>query len=131
MTEPLHNHLVVRGEIRNPPQDTEVAITLARDLVEFLDMRIIQGPFAAYVTEPGNLGLTCLTMIETSHIAFHIWDETDPALLQLDIYTCGLLNQTATIAKLKALFDFTKIEYALFNRAEHLAYVTRPYLEIL
>ena len=33
----------------------------------------------------GNKGLTAFAIIETSHIAMHIWDEP-VALLQLDVY---------------------------------------------
>ena len=30
-----------------------------------------------------------VAIIETSHIAMHIWDEPKPALMQFDVYSCG------------------------------------------
>ena len=35
--------------------------------------------------------------LETSHVAVHIWDETSPALVQLDFYTCGTLDTDAIL----------------------------------
>ena len=52
-------------------------------------MKIIKGPYAAYVTKEGNCGVTGVVMIETSHIAIHIWDEELPALVQCDVYSCA------------------------------------------
>lgn len=109
---------MLRGHIVNPPNNTDEVIFWVKELVEFLDMKILQGPFATYLDVKGNRGLTSITMIETSHIAFHIWDEQDPALIQLDIYTCGSLDITNTIFFLKSYFDFTSLEYIVYDR-EH------------
>ena len=120
MKTPLHKHLMLRGEILNPPKDTEVVINWTRELIEVLGMKILQGPFASYVNEPGNLGLTCVAMIETSHIAFHIWDEKNPALIQLDIYTCGQLDVEVVLTKIQEFFDFTKLEFLVYDREDSL-----------
>ncbi len=39
-----------------------------------------------------NRGITAISVIETSHIAMHVWDEPQPALMQLDIYSCAEFN---------------------------------------
>jgi S-adenosylmethionine/arginine decarboxylase-like enzyme len=57
-------------------------------------------------------------MIETSHIAFHIWDELDPSLVQFDLYTCGELDLEKVIEFFKETFDVISMEYNLFDR-EH------------
>ena len=57
-------------------------------------------------------------MIETSHIAFHIWDEPNPGLLQFDLYTCGSLDLDKTLNILRQYFDIVEIDYILFDR-EH------------
>ena len=56
---------------------------------KLIDMKTIKGPFASYVNNIGNRGITGFVMIETSHIAIHIWDEPDPALVQFDVYSCA------------------------------------------
>jgi S-adenosylmethionine/arginine decarboxylase-like enzyme len=82
-------------------------------------MQVCQGPITTYLDTPGNRGLTGLVIIETSHIALHCWDETDPGLLQLDVYTCGPLP-TAIIFDEIAQFDPVKIEYKFLDREKGL-----------
>jgi S-adenosylmethionine/arginine decarboxylase-like enzyme len=87
----LHNHLLVNGYTLLPPTDEEKTIKWMKELVESIEMKIIQGPYASYVTKEGNRGLTATVMIETSHIAMHVWDEKYPAFIQFDLYTCSTL----------------------------------------
>jgi S-adenosylmethionine/arginine decarboxylase-like enzyme len=87
----LHNHLLVNGYTLLPPTDEEKTIKWMKELVESIEMKVIQGPYASYVTKEGNRGLTAIVMIETSHIAMHVWDEKDPAFIQFDLYTCSTL----------------------------------------
>jgi len=79
-------------------------------------MKIIKGPFASYVDKEGNKGLTAIVMIETSHIAFHIWDEVDPGLIQFDLYTCGQLELDKVIKIFKETFNVIEFDYVLFDR---------------
>ena len=79
-------------------------------------MKIIKGPFASYVDAEGNKGLTAIVMIETSHIAFHIWDEADPGLIQFDLYTCGSLDLDKVMNTLKSYFTLEEYDYVLFDR---------------
>ena len=92
MKTPMHKHLLLRGFISNAPTSEQVVIDWLRDFVGRIGMKVVQGPFASMITEEGNRGLTASVMIETSHIAFHIWDEMDPSLIQFDLYTCSELN---------------------------------------
>ena len=94
----------------------EEAKTFLKNLVERIDMKIIQGPFASYVDKPGNRGLTAIVMIETSHIAFHIWDEEDPGLMQFDLYTCGKLNLPSVLLAIGEQFKIISLDYNLFDR---------------
>ena len=86
------------------------------NLVDSIDMKIIKGPFASYVNVEGNRGLTGIVMIETSHIAFHIWDEVRPGLIQFDLYTCGQLELDKVLSKFKETFDVDTLDYILFDR---------------
>ena len=38
-------------------------------------MKLLAGPYTTYVNEEGNKGMTFVAIIETNHIALHIWDE--------------------------------------------------------
>jgi S-adenosylmethionine/arginine decarboxylase-like enzyme len=113
----LHNHILLNGPVKNPPRDTEEAIEWLRQLVSDIDMKVIQGPYASYVEVPGNKGLTAAVMIETSHIAFHVWDEEDPALLQFDLYTCSTLPIPIVIESIDKWMQFVDYKYIVYERA--------------
>lgn len=87
-----HKHLIIRAELKNPPKCAEAIQDWMKLLVDKIGMKILMGPYAVYSDMVGNQGLTAVTIIETSHIAMHVWDEVDPALMQLDVYTCSTLN---------------------------------------
>lgn len=114
---PLHNQLLVNGYSNNVIKNEENAISWMRSLVESIDMKIIQGPYASYVTKDGNRGLTCIVMIETSHIALHIWDEPSPAEIQFDLYTCGDLPIDKILKKLEEEMGLTNYHYMVLERA--------------
>ena len=77
-----HKHLIVRAEVNQPPTDQKWAHTWLTELVSKIGMQICQGPITTYLDMPGNRGLTGLVIIETSHIALHCWDESEPGLMQ-------------------------------------------------
>ena len=111
-----HKHLLVNAKVANPMATEQEGIDFLTNLVNQINMKIIKGPFASYVDAPGNKGLTAIVMIETSHIAFHIWDEPNPGLLQFDLYTCGSLDLDAVINTLKYYFTVEEFDYILFDR---------------
>jgi S-adenosylmethionine/arginine decarboxylase-like enzyme len=90
-----------------------------KKLVDKIGMKILMGPYAVYSDMVGNRGLTAVTIIETSHIAMHVWDEVDPALMQLDVYTCSTLDIEDVFEALKE-FDPILIEYKYIDREHEL-----------
>jgi S-adenosylmethionine/arginine decarboxylase-like enzyme len=112
----FHKHLLVNAKVKDPIKTEESAIDFLTRLVNRIDMKIIKGPFASYVDKPGNRGLTAIVMIETSHIAFHIWDEADPSLVQFDLYTCGKLDLAEVLSAFGETFEVISMEYNLFDR---------------
>lgn len=112
-----HKHLLVNAKVKDPMKTEESAIDFLTRLVERIDMKIIKGPFASYVDKEGNRGLTAIVMIETSHIAFHIWDEPNPSVVQFDLYTCGLLDIPLVLEEFKSAFDLVELDYQVFDRA--------------
>lgn len=119
-----HKHLIVRAELNNPPYLPHEIKQWMRELVDLIGMNILMGPYAVYSDMPGNQGLTAVTIIETSHIAMHVWDEANPALMQLDVYTCSKLDPADVFAALQ-IFEPTKIEYKYIDREHDLTLLDR------
>jgi S-adenosylmethionine/arginine decarboxylase-like enzyme len=115
MTPLVHKHLIVRAEVKNPPKDETRAKEFLRELIEGINMKILFGPEARYVDVVGNRGLTCFAIIETSHVVMHTWDECDPAMIQLDVYTCGELDTNVVFDFLQQ-FDVIKMDYKFLDR---------------
>lgn len=113
-----HKHLLVNAKVNNAVKSEAQGIEFLTNLVEKIDMKIIKGPFASYVNKEGNRGLTGIVMIETSHIAFHIWDEVRPGLVQFDLYTCGQLELDKVLSIFKETFDVESLDYVLFDRED-------------
>jgi S-adenosylmethionine/arginine decarboxylase-like enzyme len=115
MTPLVHKHLIVRAEVRQPPKNETRAKEFLKELIKGINMKILFGPEAKYVDIIGNRGLTCFAIIETSHIVMHTWDECDPAIIQLDVYTCGELDTDVVFDFMKQ-FDLIKIDYKYLDR---------------
>lgn len=120
-----HQHLIVRAEVGKPPLAADCAILeqWMRDLIAKIDMKIMFGPQAMYCHVEGNAGMTGFAIIETSHCAFHSWVECDPAIIQLDVYTCSELNVDDVIETLD-VFEPSKIEYKFLDREHNLVLVS-------
>jgi len=84
--------------------------------IESINMKVFMGPYVKYCNMPGNRGITAVAIIETSHIAMHIWDEPKPALMQFDVYSCSDLNEKTICNKITEDFNIKKIEYKYLNR---------------
>lgn len=119
-----HKHLIVRAELASPPQCTTAIEQWMRDLVEAIDMKILMGPYSVYSDMVGNQGLTAVTIIETSHIALHVWDEVSPALAQLDVYTCSSLNTDDVFSAIQP-WNPTKVEYKYIDRETGLTLIEK------
>jgi len=113
-----HKHILINARVNNSLGSTEDAVSFLKDLVEKVGMKILMGPHATYVDTPGNKGVTAIVGIETSHIAFHVWDEGSPARLQFDLYTCGSLDKDVVIEAVKKRFELVSADYRIFDR-EH------------
>ena len=120
MSDPLvHKHIILRIEANKPPTDRELAPWVS-NLVEKIGMKILNGPISSNVTTiPGNCGPTCVCIIETSHIACHVWNEKFPALIQLDVYTCGDLEKGKVFDALER-WDPVKVEFKYLDREKEL-----------
>ena len=116
---PVHKHLIIRAEVNRPITSEKEIKRWLRNVVKKIDMKIIKGPYASYVSKEGNRGITGVVMIETSHIAVHIWDETSPALVQCDAYSCAEFSSNEVLSEFIDM-EVTKIDHILLNRAEEI-----------
>ena len=120
-----HKHLIVRADIGWCPQEENLnkISDWIRSLIKKIDMKLLAGPYTTYVNEKGNKGMTSVAIIETSHIALHIWDEVSPGLIQLDVYSCADFNPPDVFDKVNELFQTIKMEYKFLDREKELVEV--------
>lgn len=111
----VHKHVIIRAEVLNPPTNETHTSNDVKALIEAIGMKILMGPYAKYCTMKGNRGLTVATIIETSHVIIHVWDETDPAVIQLDVYTCGVFDPNIVFDWLQQ-YNPTKIDFKYLDR---------------
>ena len=117
---PEHKHLIIRAEVKHPITSERELRKWLRNLVKTIDMEIVGGPYVAYVTKEGNRGATGVVMIETSHIAIHIWDEERPSLVQCDIYSCAEFSVPEVLLEF-TMMEPTKIDYMVLDRANSIS----------
>ena len=112
----VHKHLIIRADVSKPLVNKNKSIKFLRRLIKTIDMKAMYGPTASYCKMPGNRGVTAFAIIETSHIAMHIWDEPNPALVQLDVYTCAEMDPTSVIDLFKEVLEPTKMDFKYLDR---------------
>ena len=128
---PKHKHLLIRTEVKHPITSERELKKWLKNLVKTIDMEIVGGPYTAYVTKEGNQGATGVVMIETSHIAIHIWDEERPSLVQCDIYSCAEFSVPEVLLEF-TMMEPTKIDYMVLDRANSISLSnTNVYSQVL
>ena len=110
-----HKHLLIRAEVKNPPKTEKQIINWMNNLIAKIDMNILAGPYASKVSKKGNKGISGVAIIDTSHVGIHTWDETDPALVQLDVYSCKEFNKIDVLSCIEE-FDPITVDYKYFDR---------------
>ena len=118
-----HKHVIVRAVVKNPLVDPEYCKAWLAQLVEKLNMKILIGPIAAYCDNPGNKGVTGAVIIETSHMAIHIWDEDTPSVVQFDVYTCGEMDPEIIFEHLE-IMEPVSLHYRYLDRLSNLTEVS-------
>jgi len=110
-----HKHIIIRAEVSEPITKRNKAIRFLNRIIKAIGMKAMYGPTATYCKMPGNRGVTAFAIIETSHIALHIWDEVNPALVQLDVYSCSDFEPKKVLDILQELKP-TKVEHKYLDR---------------
>ena len=112
----VHKHLIIRAEANRVPTDEEQLTEWLKEFIDSIHMKILMGPYVKYCKMEGNRGITGIAVIETSHIAIHVWDEPNPALMQIDVYSCAEFDVDTIANKIKSGFDVVKLDYKYLNR---------------
>ena len=116
---PEHKHLIIRAEVNRPITSEKELKRWLRKLVKKIDMKIIKGPYTAHVSKEGNRGVTGVVMIETSHIAIHVWDEISPALVQCDVYSCAEFSSNEVLTEFVNM-EVVKIDHMMLDRVDNI-----------
>lgn len=111
----VHHHLVVRALVKYPPTQTNIIEGWLNAMIKDIGMNVLYGPKAMYSQKEGNAGLTAFAIIDTSHIALHCWDEEDPGVLQLDVYSCAPF-ELDTILEYISIFDPLHVDHKFLDR---------------
>lgn len=119
--EKIHYHMILRLKVKNPIKGVDECNEMIRDLIQAIDMKIVSGPHTVYINSPGNRGLSSVTIIETSHIGVHIWDEQDPALIQFDVFSCKEFTKDQILEFLKNKFEITDLEFVFLDRTNSIS----------
>ena len=118
-----HKHMIIRAEVEEPPCE-EILRLWVKQLVDKLGMKILAGPISGNIDYmEGNNGPTCVVIIETSHIAVHVWTDVWPALMQVDVYTCGALDRGVVLDHLDT-FSCRRVDVKVFDREYELDDIT-------
>lgn len=117
-----HEHLIIRAEMNkafyNLHDDRKLLVSSFEKLIYRLNMNIEIGPHLWYCNDIGNEGWTVFAIINTSHVAIHIW--TEEKLAQFDFYTCGELKFEPIVEFFDELGGTTKLEYKWLDRKHNL-----------
>jgi len=123
----VHKHLIIRAEAVSPPMEVSHLTDWLHNFIDFINMKVLMGPYVVYHDVPGNRGITGAAIIETSHIVMHVWDEPSPALMQFDVYSCGEFDAETICKKIQKDFNIVKIDYKFLDRETGLKDVSGGY----
>ena len=123
----VHKHLIIRAEAVSPPMEVPHLTDWLHNFIDFINMKVLMGPYVVYHDVPGNRGITGAAIIETSHIVMHVWDEPSPALMQFDVYSCGEFDAETICKKIQKDFNIVKIDYKFLDRETGLKDVSGGY----
>ncbi len=134
MKEIKHKHLIVRAEVGNPIANPISIELWLRELVTKINMKLLDcvthNPISGYCEEPGLRGITGVILIETSHIVIHIWDESKPALAQIDVYSCADFDIGAVIDHLDSM-NPVSLSYKFLDREHDLVNIESGSMKVI
>lgn len=116
MFTPNHLHLLVKGNIKNPPKTEKLLNIWFGQLVNNVGMKVVAGPTSVYVNEPGNEGITGTVTLATSHASIHVWDMDNPPMFQFDLYSCSEFTAKQVLKHIDDWFELIEAHYQMIDR---------------
>ncbi len=116
MFTPNHLHLLVKGNIKNPPKTEKLLNIWFGQLVNNVGMKVVAGPTSVYVNEPGNEGITGTVTLATSHASIHVWDNDNPPMFQFDLYSCSEFTSKQVLKHIDDWFELIEANYQMIDR---------------
>ena len=116
MFVPNHLHLLVKGYIKTPPKTEKLLNIWFSQLVNNVGMKVVAGPTSVYVNEPGNEGITGTVTLATSHASIHVWDNQNPAMFQLDLYSCSDFKPNTVLNHIDDWFGLNEAHWQFIDR---------------
>jgi S-adenosylmethionine/arginine decarboxylase-like enzyme len=113
---PNHLHLLVKGNIKTPPQTEKLLNIWFGQLVDNVGMKVVAGPTSVYVNEPGNEGITGTVTLATSHASIHVWDMDNPPMFQFDLYSCSEFTAKQVLKHIDDWFELLEAHYQMIDR---------------
>lgn len=113
----VHHLLVVNARIKKPPVDPVLITEWKKKLISDIGMNLLSGPHALYHDMPGNRGLTAVSVIDTSHICLHVWDEPEVGVLRLDVYSCAKFDINTVLDSIKE-FEPVHVDWKFLDRTD-------------
>jgi S-adenosylmethionine/arginine decarboxylase-like enzyme len=113
---PNHLHLLVKGNIKNPPKTEKLLNIWFGQLVNNVGMKVVAGPTSVYVNEPGNEGITGTVTLATSHASIHVWDNDKPPMFQFDLYSCCEFSPKVVLKHIDDWFGLLEAHYQMIDR---------------
>lgn len=92
-----HQHVMIHATFARPPKTVEEMDAWLVDVVDAVDMKVLMGPFSTHCATPGNVGVTGVIVLETSHASAHCWDEAKVPFMNCDLYSCKRFDVEAII----------------------------------
>jgi S-adenosylmethionine/arginine decarboxylase-like enzyme len=120
----MHKHLLISAAVSDLPSDISILQAWFIDLVAKIRMKLVpteelhgnaQNPLVYDCKVIGNAGFTVAGVIETSHIVIHTWTETNPAIIQLDVYSCPHFTPEEVFEHFD-VFKPVKLSYKFLDR---------------
>lgn len=111
-----HYHLILRLEVEDMPDSEEECEKFIKELADTIGMEIVYGPKAVYLGRPGTEGYSAFAVITTSHISVHIWEKTEPPLMQVDIFSCNSFSKKEVMDYLESNFKILNVKDIFIDR---------------
>ena len=96
-----HKHLLVNATFEKTPfVCVDFTESWIKRLVKKIGMEMLCPPKAVECEKEGNEGISAFCLITTSHISLHSWEESNPNLVQLDVYSCKKFDRSSVLDEL-------------------------------